>query len=220
MLLATLSNIGNGTLSNLNIPGLASIVTPTPAAAPPSTVEVPEILPPALAKLLGGLVTNPSPPPTQITHQSSTADPRMRANSSGNSDPRQRSSNWPVPQGPSIPTPSSRPERKSRWGNANEAPSSLNSHSVSPSQQQGHSSWNPHQEQASSNTYHQSSNKQFQPQQYQQQHQPKYQAYQMQPSYQQQQQHQQPRAVGAEPVHDPTLPSGCIKGTRRIVLVI
>ncbi|KAI9269566.1 hypothetical protein EDC94DRAFT_373811 [Helicostylum pulchrum] len=38
-------------------------------------------------------------------------------------DPRQRS-NWPPPQGPSIPNPAVRAsgERKSRWGSVNEAP--------------------------------------------------------------------------------------------------
>ncbi|KAI8978065.1 hypothetical protein BDB01DRAFT_800654 [Pilobolus umbonatus] len=95
--LTTLQNIGNGSLANLNIPGI------TPVQQEPR-VEDNATLPPALAKLLGGLVSN--------TVDTSTADPRIRV------DPRQKSQSgtWPPPQGPSIPPV--RNERKTRWGSA------------------------------------------------------------------------------------------------------
>ncbi|GAA5807489.1 hypothetical protein MFLAVUS_000851 [Mucor flavus] len=114
LLLATLSNIGNGSLANLNIPGL--VPATTTAAAPEPVPAVPDALPPALAKLLGGLVS--APEVAAVTSSPSPpSDPRMR------NDPRQRS-NWPPPQGPSIPNPAVRAsgERKSRWGSVNEAP--------------------------------------------------------------------------------------------------
>ncbi|KAI9483890.1 MAG: hypothetical protein EXX96DRAFT_158102 [Benjaminiella poitrasii] len=126
-LLATLSNIGNGTLANLTIPGLNS-PTPPPQQQQQQTEE--KILPPALAKLLDGLVSSPSPTTTAMSNSPTPplpVDPRIRPN---NNDPRivtqqdqpisttlssssKNLKHWPPPQGPSI---TRRTERKSRWG--------------------------------------------------------------------------------------------------------
>lgn len=245
MLLATLSNIGNGTLANLNIPGLTPTPPPSSSAQAPAAAAAVNAqesssadLPPALAKLLGGFVSTPSPPPATNSVPSPPSDPRMRAN-----DPRQR--NWPIPQGPSIPQSSTTRapgERKSRWGNANDTPVNNNAnYNQAPPQQQQQQQNDPWlQRQAiqnprmamNNNNYSQAvpppptrSNQPYPhvppPQQayqpYQQQQPQPYQQYpQQQPMYNQgsvpQHQQQQHRERGEDPVSDPSLPSGCIKG--------
>ncbi|CAO3654880.1 unnamed protein product [Mucor hiemalis] len=247
LLLATLSNIGNGSLANLNIPG----VTPTPSA-PVAVPEVPDVLPPALAKLLGGLVSTPSPTPSVNSSPAlpPPSDPRIRVATSNttNNDPRQRPSTVRVPQGPSIPLPGASSssarvpgERKSRWGSANDTPPS-NFNNSSPQQDpwsqrqtiqdpriamNNNSNYQPQQQQQQQPNrvpppYQQQQQQQqtYQPYQqpsYQQQQQPYQQPYQ-QPSYQPTQQQQQ-RAIGAEPVHDPSLPPGSIKVLTRTLFV-
>lgn len=224
--MATLSNIGNGSLANLNIPGLAAAAattTTTSSPPPPQQQAAPEsntpaILPPALAKLLGGLVTTPTP---VNPSPSPPSDPRMR------NDPRQRN-NWPPPQGPSITRATG--ERKSRWGSANEtvvqqapqqdpwlqrqniqdpriaaaavsaAVSAAGIPSSSPIRPPP-----PPPPQYQSNPYQNTPQSNYQPS-YQSSSQ---QNYQPQPSsYQQQRSH----VKGADPVNDISLPPGCIKG--------
>jgi hypothetical protein len=243
MLLATLSNIGNGSLANLNIPGLTP--TPPPAQVPDSTATTTQEsradLPPALAKLLGGFVSAPSP--TNST-PSPPSVPRTR-----NNDPRQRNgTNWPIPQGPSIPQPPTTTtrapgERKSRWGNANDAAVNNSSYNQAPPQQQQQQNdpWLQRQSvqdprmAMNNNNYNQvplpspsrSNHYQPLPQTYQLAPQQAYQPYQQnqqQQAYQpyQQQQQQQPlynqpppqqqRERGAEPFNDTSLPPGTIKG--------
>lgn len=181
-LLATLSNIGNGSLSNLNIPG---ITAPKEPAVKATTEEKP-LLPPALAKLLGGLVNTPPtqtpsspPPPQHVSH-----DPRMSTQDMSST----QKGVWPPPQGPSIPK---KVDKKSRW-NANQEPSYRNNNSWSPPQQQ---------------TY-------YPPSQYHNQSmyiQPQYnqpQSYQYNP--------QQPGPIpGTQPFADHSLPPGCIRGKKK-----
>jgi hypothetical protein len=144
-LLATLSNIGN-----LNIPGLTSnnnnsssnssngsytapiintntttttTTTNATTTAAPVTQQVNKdlSLPPALAKLLGSLVTTPTPASTSTQVQTPVTntptqvrlDPRLAA-----SESKTKPSIWPPPQGPSVSLANvGRTEKKSRWGN-------------------------------------------------------------------------------------------------------
>ncbi|RCH87586.1 hypothetical protein CU098_001102 [Rhizopus stolonifer] len=113
-LLATLSNIGN-----LNIPGL------TTTAAPPQQENNDTSLPPALAKLLGGIVT--SSPTLSPVSTSSTPPLQTRPDPRVTKDPRQKqAAQWP----PQIP--SSRMERKSRWGHDDDNNNKTHVHSPPP----------------------------------------------------------------------------------------
>ncbi|CEG72759.1 hypothetical protein RMATCC62417_08255 [Rhizopus microsporus] len=150
-LLATLSNIGNlnipGLTSNNNnsssisnsstssnsssgsyttpITNTSTTTTTTNATttAAPVTQQVNKdlSLPPALAKLLGSLVTTPTPASTSAQVQAPITntpaqvrlDPRLAA-----SESKTKPSIWPPPQGPSVPLANvGRTEKKSRWGN-------------------------------------------------------------------------------------------------------
>ncbi|KAI7891745.1 uncharacterized protein EV154DRAFT_563011 [Mucor mucedo] len=256
LLLATLSNIGNGSLANLNIPGLVTTpslpaptttTTTTTASLDPAT----DILPPALAKLLGGLVSTPTtasiPPITTNTTTTTVpmttvpapvvaptvSDPRIR------NDPRQR-----PPQGPSIPRATGTGERKSRWGNATDtqqmAPvvdpwlqrqsigdprTSFQPPPPQQQQQQQQPSRSPYTAppyQQQQQPYQQQQHHHHNQQQQQQAYQPSsYQTSSYQSSYQPsyQQHASRSNSKGADPVHDPSLPAGCIKVLTRTLFV-
>ncbi|OBZ91598.1 Rpb7-binding protein seb1 [Choanephora cucurbitarum] len=244
-LLATLSTIGNGSLANLTIPGL----TPTPAppqVQSPTNEQDKNALPPALAKLLGGLVSTPATASsTPASPTSSVSDPRVR------NDPRMASvnneltqpKNWPPPQGPSIPARAST-ERKSRWSNANDNTNpTLNQSAHDPwSQRQGIQdprmppqapNYLPAYQQSNPVPSYQQPNP---PQSYQQPNptQPYQQSnptqpyqqplYHTQPTYHSPYQQPQEQRIssedrGTEPTHDPSLPPGCIRVLTRTLFV-
>lgn len=245
-LLATLSNIGNGSLSNLNIPGLPA----TTNNQQPVANENKAALPPALAQLLGGLVSNspseshstPPPPPPPSKHIAH--DPRMATQEA----PLQKGV-WPPPQGPSIPK---KIERKSKW-DTNQEPVYNNNggnwqqhHQKPQRQQQGYNpsqdsyqQFNQHQQQPHYNKPQFNNQSQYNQQQYGQSqfnqpqynqpqyNQPQYnqqQFHQQQPSYDHQQ-HQQPHQQlgsiqGTQPFSDSTLPSGCIRGNYSLIFFL
>ncbi|KAI8348285.1 hypothetical protein BD560DRAFT_410745 [Blakeslea trispora] len=262
-LLATLSTIGNGSLANLNIPGLTptdstatTTITNTPVSVPVSSLppapaptqtqlqspigeQGQNALPPALAKLLGGLVSAPvatSSASTTPLSPTNASDPRVRNDPrmpAANNEPAQ-SKNWPPPQGPSIPTRVTG-ERKSRWSNAND-----NTNAMSSLNQPQHDSWP--QKQTTQDPYMPPQAPSYQPsyqpynpaQQYQQpnlaQHyqqplhhnQPTYQPTYQPSSYQPiqtQDLRTQTENRGSEPTHDASLPPGCIRVLTRTLFV-
>ncbi|CEI89418.1 hypothetical protein RMCBS344292_03777 [Rhizopus microsporus] len=278
-LLATLSNIGNlnipGLTSNNNnsssisnsstssnssngsyttpITNTSTTTTTTNATttAAPVTQQVNKdlSLPPALAKLLGSLVTTPTPASTSAQVQAPVTntpaqvrlDPRLAA-----SESKTKPSIWPPPQGPSVPLANiGRTEKKSRWGNdtdniANKTttttttttspvtvtPHTTHTTSTITANSSAQEPWLHRQmtQTANNNSNNNINNapiyQQMNQQLYQQQYQ---QYYQQQYQYYQQQQQQQPlqqiQYKGAQPMSDTSLPPGCIRVLTRTLFV-
>ncbi|ORE01325.1 hypothetical protein BCV72DRAFT_310151 [Rhizopus microsporus var. microsporus] len=275
-LLATLSNIGNlnipGLTSNNNnsssisnsstssdssngsyttpIANTSTTTTVTTTAAPVTQQVNKDLsLPPALAKLLGSLVTTPTPASTSAQVQAPVTntpaqvrlDPRLAA-----SESKIKPSVWPPPQGPSVPLANvGRTEKKSRWGNdtdniANKTTTTTTTSPVTVTPHTTHTTstitanssaqepWLHRQmtQTANNNNNNNINNapiyQQMNQQLYQQQYQ---QYYQQQYQYYQQQQQQQQQPLqqiqykGAQPMSDTSLPPGCIRVLTRTLFV-
>ncbi|KAI8988383.1 hypothetical protein BDF20DRAFT_808281, partial [Mycotypha africana] len=218
-LLATLSNIGNGSLAaTLNIPGLtaSSVSQSTPpsqqqplgdgaqGSSTPTTDD--KQLPPALAKLLGGLVSStPSDastptPPALLTPVATDMPAAKTETPNPPSEPSKRQGVWPPPQGPSIP-------RKSRWNPTNDTPARMSPKAPAPfypqmsQQDPAQAPYDPHQ--PSSQQYASSPPPPPPPQ-------ANTFAY---------PQRQSSSFKGAPPQHDPSLSPGCIRVLTRTLFV-
>ncbi|RCH89022.1 hypothetical protein CU097_010748 [Rhizopus azygosporus] len=251
---STSSNSSNGSyttpITNTSTTNTTTTTTTTNATttAAPVTQQVNKdlSLPPALAKLLGSLVTTPTPALTSAQVQAPVTntpaqvrlDPRLAA-----SESKTKPSIWPPPQGPSVPLANiGRTEKKSRWGNdtdniANKTtttttttspitvtPHTTHTTSTITANSSAQEPWLHRQmtQTANNNSNNNINNAPIYQQMNQQLYQQQYQQYYQQQYQYYQQQQQPPQQIqykGAQPMSDTSLPPGCIRVLTRTLFV-